>query len=137
MYWQSPGQGELSISVRGLSSFLPLLFTFYPIGYFRARAILKQIDALHEKHAHEPHFYLDNIGVLPAARGQGVASKLMRPFLAQADLEGVIVYTDTVTRANVGLYEHFGFRCVEESAIAGTGITVWALWRPVQSSGAG
>jgi ribosomal protein S18 acetylase RimI-like enzyme len=130
-YWKFPSQAEISISVKSLSIFIPLLFTFYPIGYFRARAILKQIDALHQKHADEAHFYLDNIGVIPSAGGKGVSSKLIRPFLEKTDSEKVIVYTDTVTRSNVALYEHFGFRCVEESAIAGTGITVWSMRRPI------
>jgi hypothetical protein len=35
-----------------------------------------------------------------------------------ADAQKTIAYTDTVTRSNVALYEHFGFQCVEESAIA-------------------
>jgi ribosomal protein S18 acetylase RimI-like enzyme len=129
-YWQFPDQADLSISVKSLSIFFPLLFTFYPLGYLRARAVLRQIDALHRKHADAPHFYLDNIGVMPAARGQGVSSRLIRPFLDKADAKKVIVYTDTVNRSNVELYEHFGFECVEECAIAGTGITVWALRRP-------
>jgi ribosomal protein S18 acetylase RimI-like enzyme len=132
-YWKFPSQGDVSISVRSLSIFIPLLFTMYPLGLFRAKAVVKQIDALHEKHASEPHYYLDNIGVLPSAQGRGIASRLIRPFLAMADAEKVIVYTDTVTRANVPLYEHFGFECVEESPIAGTGITVWALRRPRQA----
>jgi GNAT superfamily N-acetyltransferase len=128
-YWKSPRQEDLSISVKSLSIFIPLLFTDYPIGYFRARAALGQIDALHEKHAGEPHYYLDNLGVVPEARGQGLSSRLIRPFLEKADAEKAITYTDTVTRANVALYEHFGFRCVEESAVGGTGITIWALRR--------
>ena len=131
-FWKSPVQSDLSISVKALAHFLPLLFTWYPIGYFRAKAILKMIDALHGKHAAAPHYYLDNIGVLPSARGKGVSSKLIRPVLEKADLEKAIVYTDTATRANVALYEHFSFRCVEESPVAGTGVTVWALLRPVQ-----
>jgi len=49
-----------------------------------------------------------------------------------ADIQKVIAYTDTVTRSNVALYEHFGFECVEEAPIAGTGITVWALLRRAQ-----
>lgn len=130
-YWKFPDQENLSISLKSIGKFIPLLFTFYPIGFYRARAILEQIDNLHKKYAHEPHFYLDNLGVLPSAQGQGMASKLIRPFLALADEQKVIVYTDTVTRSNVGLYEHFGFECVEESAIKGTGITVWALRRLV------
>jgi GNAT superfamily N-acetyltransferase len=86
-YWKFPSQAEISISVKSLSVFIPLLFTFYPIGYLRARAILKQIDALHQKHVDEAHFYLDNIGVIPSARGKGVSSKLIRPFLEKADSE--------------------------------------------------
>jgi ribosomal protein S18 acetylase RimI-like enzyme len=129
-YWQFPDQQSLSISLTSLSKFIPLLFTFYPIGYFRAQAVLNQQEALHKKYADEPHFYLDNIGVLPTARGKGLSSKLIRPFLERADSQNVMVYTDTVTRSNVGLYEHFGFQCVEESAVSGTGITIWALRRP-------
>ena len=129
-YWKTPSQAELSVSVRSLAGFLPLLFSAYPRGYLRAKMILQQIDALHEQYACEPHYYLDNIGVSSASRGQGLASRLIRPFLALADAEQVIAYTDTVTRANVALYEHFGFQCVEERPVPDTGITVWALRRP-------
>ena len=63
---------------------------------------------------------------------QGVSSRLLRTFLEMADTKKVIAYTDTVTRSNVALYEHFGFQRLEEAPIAGTGITVWALRRPIQ-----
>ena len=132
-FWLPPSAMQLSISIKTLGSFLPLLFTRYPIGYLRARAILKQTDLMHHRYAPQPHYYLDNIGVLPAERGKGVSSSLIRPFLAKADAEGVLVYTDTVTRGNVALYEHFGFICMEERPVEGTGITVWALQRPVRS----
>ncbi|MBI2332412.1 MAG: GNAT family N-acetyltransferase, partial [Chloroflexi bacterium] len=131
-FWKFPSQDSMSISVKSLGKLLPLLFTMYPIGYFRARKILEQTDALHSKHAAEPHFYLDNLGVLASARGHGLSSKLIRPFLQMADEQKVSAYTDTVTKANVPLYEHFGFQCVEESFIIGTGITVYAMKRPIQ-----
>jgi hypothetical protein len=57
---------------------------------------------------------------------------LIRPFLEMADSQKTLAYTDTVTRSNVALYEHFGFQCVEESAVSGTGLTVWALRRPIR-----
>lgn len=129
-FWLSPGRDELSISLKSLGKLLPLLFSSYAPGYVRAGPILKYTDAMHHKYASDPHFYLDNIGVLAASRGQGLASKLIRPFLEQADAQGVIAYTDTVTRSNVPLYEHFGFECMEEASIGRTGITVWALRRP-------
>jgi ribosomal protein S18 acetylase RimI-like enzyme len=109
----------------------------YPIGFFRARRILREIDTLHTKYAPEPHFYLDNLGVLSSARGKGVASRLVRPFLEMADAQKVIAYTDTVTRQNVPLYEHFGFQCVGQSPISGTGITVFALRRSPQEVSVG
>jgi ribosomal protein S18 acetylase RimI-like enzyme len=128
-YWQTPTQANISLSVKGLGVFLPLLFTFYPLGYFRAKSVFRTIDALHQKYAREPHFYLDNIGVLPQARGRGISSKLIRPLLAQADSQNAIAYTDTVTKANVSLYQHFGFEVMEQAPISGTDITVWALRR--------
>jgi ribosomal protein S18 acetylase RimI-like enzyme len=131
-FWKFPSQESMSISVKSLGKLLPLLFTMYPIGYFRARKIIDQIDALHAKHALEPHFYLDNLGVLAAARGQGLSSKLIRPFMQKADEQKVVAYTDTVTKTNVPLYEHFGFQCVEESFIKETGITVYAMKRTAQ-----
>jgi ribosomal protein S18 acetylase RimI-like enzyme len=131
-YWNAPGQADVSVSLRSLGKFLPLLFTGYPRGYLRAQAIFRQTEALHQKHADQPHYYLDNIGVLAAARGKGLASHLIRPILEQADAQGVIAYTDTVTPSNVGLYQHFGFECVEQSAVPETGITVFALRRPVR-----
>jgi ribosomal protein S18 acetylase RimI-like enzyme len=132
-FWKSPSQNEVSISVKSLSIFLPLLFTAYPFGYFRARAILRKIDEMHHKYADAPHYYLDNIGVLESARGRGAASKLIRPFLARADEEKVISYTDTTTLLNVSLYSHFGFKCMEEYTVPRTGVTVWALKRPIGS----
>lgn len=129
-YWQFPEQDSLSISIKSLGKFLPLLLTMYPVGYFRAKAILDEIDNLHKKYAEGPHFYLDNLGVLASARGKGYSSRLIRPFLEMADSQKVITYTDTVTASNVPLYEHFGFRCVETRPIGE--ITVYALRRPVQ-----
>ena len=129
--WNFPDK-SVSAKPKDLFAFLPLLFSSYPFGAQRARAIFRQLDAMHKKYASEPHFYLDNLGVLPSARGKGLSSKLIRPFLEMADSQKVIAYTDTVTKSNVPLYEHFGFQCVEETYIPSTGITVFALKRPIQ-----
>ncbi|MCC6299971.1 MAG: GNAT family N-acetyltransferase [Anaerolineales bacterium] len=127
--WSFPNKPEASASPKDLLTFLPVLFSPYAIGLRRARAVLSQIDANHKKHAPEPHFYLDNLGVLASARGQGLSSKLIRPFLQMADEQKLIAYTDTVTKSNVPLYQHFGFELVEENLIGDTGITTYALRR--------
>ena len=130
-FWNFPNK-SMSASPKDLLMFLPLLFSYYPIGAQRARAVFRQTEVNHKKYASEPHFYLDNLGVLASARGKGLSSKLIRPFLEMADEQKVIAYTDTVTKSNVPFYEHFGFECVEESFIQETGITVYALKRPIQ-----
>jgi ribosomal protein S18 acetylase RimI-like enzyme len=127
--WSLPGKSSSSAGLKDLFGFVPVLFSSYAPGVRRARAILNQIDSNHKKHAPGPHFYLDNIGVLASARGRGLSSKLIRPFLQMADEQQVPAYTDTVTQSNVPLYEHFGFECVERNPIDGTGITVYALKR--------
>jgi len=129
-YWEFPAQASMSISLRSPGKFLPLLFTMFPIGFLRARAVIEKTDALHRKYAAEPHYYLHNLGVLPSAQGKGYSSKLLRPILEGADAQNIMAYTDTASPANVPFYEHFGFQCVEASPIPGTGITVFALRRP-------
>jgi ribosomal protein S18 acetylase RimI-like enzyme len=131
-FWELPNQPEISIIIKSVGRILPLVLSMYPIGFVRARSIFQQIDVLHKRYVDQPHYYLDNIGVLTSARGKGVASKLIWPILKMADEQKMVVYTDTVTRSNVPFYEHFGFNCEETTTIPKTGITVWALRRPIQ-----
>ena len=130
--WNFPDKPNNSATIKDFFNFMPLLFSSYPFGARKAKAIFKQIEANHHQFASEPHFYLDNLGVLKSARGKGISSKLIRPFLEMADEQRLITYTDTVTKSNVPLYKHFGFECVDESFIEETGITVYALLRPIQ-----
>jgi ribosomal protein S18 acetylase RimI-like enzyme len=130
-FWQMPGQARRSINGEYLCAFLPLVFSLYPFVFLRLRRVSWRLQQLRDKYAPEPHFYLDYIGVLPAFQGKGVASRLLRPMLHQADCAGLPVYTDTNERTNLGLYEHFGFRCMEECRVRATGVTIWALRRPV------
>jgi len=130
--WSFPNKSSASATPKDLPAFLPVLFSAYSIGARKARGIFQQIEANHKKYASEPHFYLDNLGVLASARGQGLSSQLIRPFLQMADEQKVIAYTDTVTETNVPLYQHFGFELMEASAVTGTGITLYALRRPAK-----
>ena len=130
--WNFPDKPETSASPKDLLAFFPVLLSSYPFGARKARAVFHHIETNHKKYASEPHFYLDNLGVFASARGRGLSSKLIRPFLAMANEQKIVAYTDTVTESNVSLYEHFGFECVERSPVKGTGITVYALRRPAR-----
>ncbi|MBZ0285130.1 MAG: GNAT family N-acetyltransferase [Anaerolineae bacterium] len=84
---------------------------------------------MQKQYAPEPHYYLNTIAVLPEAQGKGLASQLIKPFLANADAEGVSVYTETMTPANVGLYEHYGFRVMEQYHVPQTDLSIWSFYR--------
>ena len=128
-FWKTPQHADLSINLKSLPRFLPLLFAYYPLGLFRARKVIQATDNLRQKYTRAPHYYLDNLGVVPGAWGKGFSTALIRPFLDKADTDKVTVYTDTVNPVNVPFYEHFGFQCVEQAAIGDTGITVFAFVR--------
>jgi hypothetical protein len=49
--------------------------------------------------------------------------------LARVDEEGLPCYLETLEEKNVRLYEHFGFKMIEKSAIPETGLTNWAMLR--------
>lgn len=90
------------------------------------------IDAVHKRLAPFKHWYLLIIGVDPQFKGKGYAGKLLRPMFARIDEEGLPCYLETLGEKNVTLYEHFGFRMVEKSAIPETKLTSWAMLREVQ-----
>ena len=72
------------------------------------------VDTLHKKHAPSPHYYLFFIGVDPVSQKKGFTSKLLRPMLAWLDRWKQPCYLNTQNQKNIGLYEHFGFRVIDE-----------------------
>ena len=87
----------------------------------RLMAFSDQVDAYHQKHIPAPHCYLFFIGVDPRSQGQGYAGKLIRPMLEWLDGKEMACYLNTQNEENIGLYEHFGFRVVEQVTLPGTG----------------
>lgn len=98
-------------------------------GGFRMRRSGQYVDAVHRRLAPDKHWFLQTIGVDPRFQGRGYASKLLRPMLAKIDEESLPCYLETLEEQNVGLYEHFGFKVIEESNVPGTGLTNWAMLR--------
>lgn len=123
--WSYPNQNLTLFGIRSLRLFLTPLRR--PV--LRAIPILSRFDTMQKQYAPEPHFYLNTIGVRPDAQGKGLASKLIRPFLEQADTQGAGTYTETMTPANVSLYEHYGFQVMERQDIPATSLSLWAFYR--------
>jgi ribosomal protein S18 acetylase RimI-like enzyme len=115
--------------VQGLFNPFTVTLAFSPLvlAFRRALPAFIKFEEMRKTYAPEPHYYLNSIGVVPEAQGRGYASKLIRPFLAKADSEGVSAYTETATPENVPLYEHYGFVVQEEYALPNTPLRLWSF----------
>ncbi|MCF6525947.1 GNAT family N-acetyltransferase [Streptomyces sp. JJ36] len=78
---------------------------------------------------HTPHWYLAVLGTEPAARGRGHGGALLRSGLARADAAGLPACLESSQRANLPLYEHFGFTVRAELPLPHGGPPVWQMWR--------
>lgn len=77
----------------------------------------------------EPHWYLCAIGTLPARRGGGAASSLLRARLAACDASGTLAYLESSNVANLPLYERHGFQQLEELRVDDSP-PLWLMARP-------
>ena len=98
----------------------------------RMRHFLEYIDAKHKELAPAPHWYLRLLGVDPESQGKGYASRLLRDMLPRVAEEGLPCYLETDTERNVPIYEHFGFKVIEEFVIPETTVKFWAMLREPQ-----
>jgi len=72
-----------------------------------------RIGAAAEKvHPHEPHWYLEALGVHPRHHGRGVGSALMAVGLERADADGLPCYLETSDPANETFYRRLGFEVI-------------------------
>jgi ribosomal protein S18 acetylase RimI-like enzyme len=127
--WCAPHQRRFELSESFIVGVLRLATEGFLSPFLRALKVFSRTEIMQGKYAPGPHYYLNTIAVLPEAQGKGFASKLILPFLEKADEESVGIYVETMARRNVGLYEHFGFQCVEQYQVPKTELTVWAFYR--------
>lgn len=75
------------------------------------------------------HYYLMKIGVHETARGQGIGKALMQEIIryAENDKTAIGICLDTENKANLGLYEHFGFIMTKEVSL--DGLAVYCMFR--------
>lgn len=82
------------------------------------------------------HHHLNMIGVRPSHAGRGLARPLLDAVhaLAESDPASEGVSLSTETPANVGLYEHFGYRLLGHARVTDA-LEAWAMFRPSARSG--
>lgn len=130
--WSAPGQKANPAAFLSFD-LVRLVFSSFLIQGLRARTVFGEFERMHSQYVSGPHYYLNTISVAPEAQGQGLASQLIRPFLQKADSEQVAAYTETMTPSNVGLYEHYGFKTMEQVDVSGTNLRVWSFLRPART----
>lgn len=130
--WSKPNQREPGFSTFLQSGFISLFLSPILFSFPRIARVFGKFAAMQKQYAPDPHYYLNTISVLPQAQGKGLASKLIKPFLEQADREGVGAYTETSTPSNVSLYEHYGFQVMEAYRLPNADLTLWGFYRVPQ-----
>ena len=74
----------------------------------------------HARNASKPHYYVRDVGVLPAMQGQGLGSALMRPTLEYCDRQNLPAYLEASSERSAALYERLGFRLIDELRVGGS-----------------
>lgn len=83
----------------------------FRVGFRSVLRILRSESMVHRhfrKYHRFAHLYM--IGVLPEARGKGLASELMDPVLEKMKQEGIPLVLETANPRNVEIYKKKGFR---------------------------
>lgn len=80
----------------------------------------------------EEHWYLQMVGTHPDWQRRGIGSQLINEGLSWARRDGLGVYLETETEANVAYYRHLGFDVRTEWTVGNGGPRMWGMWRPAQ-----
>jgi GNAT superfamily N-acetyltransferase len=133
--WHLPGDARSG--PRGLLDAAASAARLLPSGRRLARALAVQRASAAMRHDHVTgeFAHLEHVGVVPDARGRGVAGTLIRPILDRAEAAGLPAWTETVTPGNVTLYEHLGFTVVASAELAALGVRLCGLRRERSSDG--
>jgi ribosomal protein S18 acetylase RimI-like enzyme len=122
--WLPPGKWKLG----GLEQLMLVAGMARAFGRPLPR-ILQVLGFLEGRHPHEPHYYLQFVGVEPEWQGRGVGSSLLGPVLRRCDREGIPAYLEASSERSRSLYERHGFEVVEEVRLPAGGPPMWPMWR--------
>ena len=102
--WRPPGawKAPLPDVVRNT----PRLVKAFGPGVVRSLRLLAKVEAAHPR---QPHWYLEAIGTVPEARGQGIGPTVLTPVLERCDAERLPAYLESSNPQNLPFYERHGF----------------------------
>lgn len=92
----------------------------FGLGVARAAMLASAMEWRHARDVRGAHYYVRDIGVLPAMQGRGLGNALMRPTLERCDREGLPAYLEASSERSAALSERLGFRLIGELRVAGS-----------------
>jgi ribosomal protein S18 acetylase RimI-like enzyme len=87
------------------------------------------VSSMHKRLVPFAHWYLQLLGVDPAYQGKGYASTLLKAMFTRIDKERLPCFLETDAKRDVSIYQHYGFKVVEEGVVPGSEVTIWAMLR--------
>lgn len=127
--WMLPGKWMMSTGGLLLSGTLNPIIRMGLKAELKMMPLDKIMEDKHKKLAPFPHWYLALLGVDPQYQKQGYAGKLLRKMFEKIDSDGLPCYLETETERNVEMYQHFGFKIIDEYILTTAGIRIWAMLR--------
>jgi GNAT superfamily N-acetyltransferase len=76
--------------------------------------------AIEQRHVRERHYYVRDVGVLPAMQGNGLGRTLLAPTLDRCDRERLPAYLEASSERNAALYARLGFEPIHELRVKGS-----------------
>ena len=98
----------------------------------KMRAYDKYIERKQKELAPHKHWYLLALAVDPQHQGKGYASKLLNEMLSYIDEWGLPCYVETEGEKNVSMYQHFGFKVIDEFVVPNTTDKLVAMLRQLK-----
>lgn len=96
-------------------------------GLGKLAGAMETVAAMRARHCPRPYRYLAMLGVDPGHQRRGVGSGLVRPMLERSVAEGLDVWLETETEANVGFYQRLGFEVKEEAVLPHIDVRLWGM----------
>ncbi len=78
------------------------------------------------------YLYLAMICVAPEHQGKGFGGRLLNHLFAESKELNLPIYLETETTDNVSLYEHYGFKTIDETNLFDGKVHIWQMLREPQ-----
>lgn len=122
--WRPPGQWKAPLS--DLVRNGPMMLRAFGSRVPRSLRLLACVEKAHPR---EPHWYLEAIGTVPEAQGQGYGATVLAPMLERCDAEGLPAYLESSNQRNLPFYERHGFTAMPLFALPPGCPVITPMWR--------